>query len=176
MKVINDSSLFDTREIIQAKGDLDSIHGSNLLADYIGDMIVENENYPLEVVVKLKRLNKAITNALDREDIKKHLIKEHGQYSGNSVDILGAKVSNVPVYTEYDFSDCDHPGLEAAKSIVKELTVYIKETEALIKNLSEPLTICVETLPKLYWIENGELVEVKPAVKHQKYGLKFEKI
>lgn len=153
--------------------DLSTAHGHKTLADAIVVALVENDNNCVSTAVKLKRLSKAIDTALSNETVKDHLVR---QVRDQKMETMGAVVSHVPVYTEYNFDECNHSGLEAAKLAIKHLAAYMKTVEELLKTINEPVTISIEKFPMIYWIEDGELITVYPAVKSQKMGVKFEKI
>lgn len=135
------------------------------------------EGDTVEVVAALKKMSKACDAAVKNKDVNSAIEKELQRGAANAFRM---KLEWVPVKTEYDYSNCNHPGLTAALEIKKTLDIYIKEVQESLKRVTSNAImtgkagqeVVVEDIPVLSMQEHGEFVRVHPPAKLVVNGLK----
>lgn len=147
-------------ENIGALSAINLLPSTNQQAQSFSNMIIEQVKSgtvnPLELKAQLKFIEKTLE--LIDKGVKESWMKEAAKY-GKSFEFKGWKIEEMEAGTRYDFSS--DPVHEA---LVKEL----KEREAFLKVLKEPITVVDES--------TGEVVKVSPPTKKSTTTLKFSAI
>lgn len=161
----------------------------------ICDSIMEGRIDPVEAAVILKRMSKTAEEVYKNPQVKQTIENAFDKYfSGTkTVEVFGARVVKCPVYTSYDYSECGHPQLDEINKIIEQLLHEKERIENELKLLiplseykagqtpgfgipSDNKDVIIPKMPKLDWIDDGEVVNVKAPKKVQKIGLKYMKI
>lgn len=169
-----------------------TVFDSKVYIEGIRSKILGGEVNPLAAFTIVKRMAKVGEEILQDKEIKKLALNEAEKHlSGNqkTFQLYSATISKAATYTYYDFKECNHPVLEALKSIEEEVKIRIKQIEDELKLLilsdqaqvslgikEDTKTIKVEKIPFIKWEETEDEVVVKAPQKIQQIGLKFNKI
>lgn len=158
------------------------------------DKILNGEVDAARAGVIIKRMAKISEEILKIKKVKEAIYKETKKYiEGGQKNIFGASISIAATYTTYDFKECGHIVLnelyniqeqikEAIKSIEDELKLMIPTKDTMInvegkfgiKDTSKDIVI--KHIPELIWRENDDVINVKPPVKIQSIGLKYNRV
>lgn len=117
---------------------------------------------PLEVLVLLRALESVSENV--REAIRENLNAEADRYSEKTFEVFGARIEKAELGTKYKYEASGDPEWARRKAGVDAAMTLLKEREAFLRALREPMTIVVE--------ETGEVVNIVPPTKISTSGLK----
>lgn len=122
--------------------------------DYVCNTIESGMDDPLKVLAYSKKMEYVTSRITER--IKEAAKKEFENH-GERANLFGCEMAYAPTFTRYDFTACGDPQWNEASKIVEE-------RESFLKGLKSPQTIVVEG--------TGEVVEVRPPIKKQSFGIK----
>jgi hypothetical protein len=142
-----------------------SITGIGVFSDQLIQSVKEGEVNPLE----LKAMIKALEMILERTDkeTKENQMRAADLFPGDSFEAYGVKFTKADVYTVYDFKHCNDPIWNQRAFILESAKEQLKEREAFLKTLKDPLTFVDETG------DSGEIVTILPPNKKSTPGLKL---
>jgi len=122
---------------------------------------------PITVKIWLKRVEQETDRIKELADVMAY--GEALKYGEKSFERDGFKI-DVCEYlsTKYDYTSCNHPELARIYEADKLLAEKRKPIEKVLQTIREPMTVVDEA--------TGEIVEVFPAVKSGKSGIKLTRI
>lgn len=166
------------------------------VAKSIRDAILEGKVDEAKAGIILKKYAKVAEVLLKDEQVKSAIMAKTETYLNGqkSATFFGATVTKMATYTWYDFSNSNHPVLDALYEIQKEVKAHIESIEEELKLIikkednkiidrnsleipaSPSKNILIESMPKLVWEDDGSTQEVKAPEKRQTIGLKYTKL
>lgn len=124
--------------------------------------VKEGETNPLQ----LRATIKATEMVLERvnKETQAEQLREADKYPGDKFEAFGCTMQKGDTWTAYDYASCGDPVWKNRKEIVDEAISQLKDREAFLKTLKQPMTFVHE--------ESGEIVTIQPPVKKSVAGLK----
>lgn len=137
--------------------------GIDIESDFLIKAVKEGELDPLQGRAVIK----------ERMDIYERFNKETQAeqlraadiYPGNKFTAFGVEFTKGDVYTKYEYEVCNDPIYNQRLAILEAATEQLKQREAFLKNVKEPMTIINE--------ETGEAITIYPPSKKTTPGLKL---
>lgn len=120
-----------------------------------------NEN-PIRVLVQSRAMEKAIKIIID--NVKMFAEREAEKYPGDKFEFYGNEIAKAEVKTEYDYLGSQDPVYERVLYEFEQASKKLKEREAFLKTVKEPMTIVDDM--------TGEVVTIHPPIKKTVSGLK----
>lgn len=136
--------------------------GIEIFSRQIIQSVQNGETDPLELLAFLKTLEKIVEAV--KEGTKDNIKNALDKYSEKSFDAFGVRFEKAEVGTKYDYSVCGDPIYNHRAQIAEEAAAQLKEREAFLKSLKEPINIVDD--------ESGELARVIPPLKKSTEGVK----
>jgi hypothetical protein len=100
------------------------------------DEILANDKDPLQILVKLKFIEKLIADILKDEEIDLHFLKEFELYEKEKIiEVNGAKLSQGEVGVKYFYEESGDPVWNDISGKINELTEKKKEREKFLQNI-----------------------------------------
>lgn len=97
---------------------------------------------PLKIFVRLKYIEKTITDILSDKDIEDHFIREFDLYGKEKVvEVLGAKLNTQEVGVKYDYDGCGDPVWYDLEKQAKEIAEKKKAREKFLQALPQEGTV-----------------------------------
>jgi uncharacterized protein YlbG (UPF0298 family) len=124
--------------------------------------VKEGRENPLEIQLLIKKYEFVLNEI--KENIKVNVNTEVAKYGEKEFEYGGAKCHYTPVKTEYDFSVCNDPNLDAIDSEIERLKELKKVRENYLKSLPQTITVVND--------DTGEMETISPPLKKQTHGLK----
>lgn len=121
-----------------------------------------NEN-PLDVMLQVRAMEKAFEAI--KMAIKDNVNREADKYPGVTFKYRGVELAKGDVKTEYDYAVCGDTVWERLKTASDAAKQNLSDRESFLKSLKEPLTV-IDDL-------TGEVVTIRPPLKHSTPGVKF---
>ncbi len=98
--------------------------------------ILANDRNPLQILVQLKMIEKAIGDVLKDEDIDYHFLKEFLLYEKEKeITVNGALLHKSEVGVKYDYPSCGDPVWNDLLKAEKEISEKRKEREKFLRNI-----------------------------------------
>ena len=100
------------------------------------DEILANDKDPLQILVKLKFIEKLIADILKDEEIELHFLKEFELYEKEKIiEVNRAKLSQSEVGVKYFYEESGDPIWNELTGKINELTIQKKEREKFLQNI-----------------------------------------
>lgn len=151
---------------ISALGILDLFSTSRTGVDIFSDQLIagvkEGEINPLKVRVWSKTME-TIIDRVNKETMENQL-NEAAKYAEAKFSFSGAEITKADVRTEYDYTACNDPEYNRMLTILEAAKEQLKEREAFLKAIKEPLTILDEGTGEYFTIK-GPAVKRTPGLK-----------
>ncbi len=132
----------------------------DIFSDGVIESVKGGEINPLTVLIQLRAMAKASERIL--KEINENIMRESEKYP-NEFDYQGNKITKAEHGTKYEYSNCGDPVYAQRLKIVQEATEQLKEREAFLKAIKEPITLLDEG--------SGEVVTVRAPSKKSTSGL-----
>lgn len=126
------------------------------------DSVKSGEVNPHEVLVLFRALQNVSESVLNA--IKEEINTEADRYSEKNFEVFGAKIEKAELGTKYKYEACGDFVWEERKAMVDNAMYLLKEREAFLRQLKEPMTVVNES--------TGEVVKIMPPPKFSTSGLK----
>ena len=136
----------------------------------IVELAKSNANEDVEIGVKstlsMYLFSKTLIEYLTayNENIHEAAMSEYDEHGEKELNLHGRKITKFEAGTKYDFSNCNHPKLDALTVKEKEVKSESDGVKKFLKSLSEKTTIIDE--------ESGEVIELYPPIKKSKTTIK----
>lgn len=140
-----------------------SRQGIEMFSGQLISAVENGEVNALELKAFLKTME-AIIEKVDKATREQQL-KEAEKYSEKKFGAFGCEVEKAEVGTKYDYLTACDPVYEQRLVIFNSAAEQLKEREAFLKALHNPITIIDE--------DTGQVATVRPPVKRSTSGLKF---
>lgn len=135
----------------------------NRFSNQIIQAVKEGEENPLDILLQIRALEKVFKIVLEK--IKDNYMTASDKYPENEFEFKGNKVQKADVWTDYDYSVCGDPIWEQRKSTQDAAANLVKEREAFLRAIREPIIIVDD--------ESGEQATVRAPLKKTVPGLKI---
>ena len=136
--------------------------GIDLFSDQLIDGVKNGKINPLKVRV----WGKTLETILDRvnKETAENQFNEAAKYAETKFEFSGAEITKADVRTEYDYGACNDPVWRQLVGVLDAAKDQLKEREAFLKAIKEPITLLDEG--------SGEVVTISPPVIKRTAGLK----
>jgi hypothetical protein len=141
----------------------DTKTGVEIFSRQLVSAVQNGEVNPLQLKALFKVMEK-VSETVDAA-IKQNLLSEADKYSETKFHAFGFEIEKAEVGTKYDYTVSGDPVYNHRVSILKEAEAQVKEREAFLKTIKEPITIVDD--------ESGEVATVRAPLKKSTTGLKF---
>ena len=149
-----------------AAGTLNLLANTQTEIDVFSDSVIasvkEGEVSPLKVLIQLRAMERASKRILSM--IQENYMNAADLYVEKQFEFLGNLIEKTELGTKYDYTRCGDPVWEQRKAAADSADGLVKEREAFLKALRQPVTIVIE--------ETGEVVKINPPTKTSTSGLK----
>lgn len=135
----------------------------NRFANNVIQSVKNGEENPLQMLLQVRAMEKAFK--IITEKIKENYMSEADKYPGDKFEFKGNEIQKGDVKTEYDYSNTGDIIWEQRVSAMAAAETLVKEREAFLKALKEPITLVDEG--------SGEVYTVRPPIKKTTQGLKI---
>lgn len=135
----------------------------DVFSDQLIQAVKEGEANPLEVYTFIKAFEKMADRV--QKEIKENLLTEADKYPEKTFELMGNKFEKAEVGTKYDYTVCNDPVYNGRLQIFNKASEQVKEREAFLKALKQPITIVDEG--------TGEIVTISPPLKTSQSGIKL---
>lgn len=129
-----------------------------VFSDGVIEAVQGGEIPALTVLVQLKAMETATERI--RKEIRPNMLNEIDKQP-DTFQYLGNKITKAEHGTNYDYSNCNHPGWNDLTKIINNAIEQRKEIEATLKTLKAPTTLVFE----------DEIVTVNPPIKKSTSGI-----
>lgn len=138
------------------KRDVNRIAGMTVTA------VLDGDENPLEVDVKLRYLEHLIKSIRENLEMKDAVLQEAHKYGEKTFQAFGVEITKTTVGTRYDYSQCGDSTHTDILAKIAELTEHRKEREKLLQGLDGEMAIP----------ETGEIIY--PPAKKSSEGLRVK--
>jgi len=149
-----------------AAGMLNVLANTQTEIDHVSDSVIKSvkdgEVSAIKVLIQLRAMERATGRILT--EIKENYLTESDKYPGNQFDFMGNKVEKAELGTKYNFEHCGDPVWMHYSQAALAANNSLKDREAFLKALKEPITIVDE--------QSGEICTIVPPLKTSTSGLK----
>ncbi len=135
----------------------------DVMSDQLIEAVKNGEASGIELFIFLNAFAKIAERV--KKEIGENVMNEADKYPGTSFEVFGNKVEKAELGTKYDYAICGDPVYVRRKDIADKAAEQLKEREAFLKALKQPITIVDE--------DSGEVVMVSPPVKTSTSGIKI---
>ena len=149
-----------------AAGTLNLLANTQTEIDVFSDSVIrsvkEGEVSAIKVLIQLKAMEKATGRILN--EIKENYLTEAEKHPESRFEYMGNQIEKAELGTKYNYDHCGDPVYRFHLQQVESATISLKNREAFLKALKEPITIVDEM--------TGEVVTIVPPLKSSTSGLK----
>lgn len=124
--------------------------------------VKEGELDPLQLRATIKA-TEMVLERVNKETQAEQLTAAE-KYPGEKFEAFGCTMQKGDVYTSYDYASSGDPVYAKLQEIAKQAQAQLKEREAFLKTLKQPLTVVDEG--------TGEVARLTPPLKKSVAGLK----
>ncbi len=135
----------------------------DVMSDGIIESVKNGEASGLEVLTFFKAFEKVAERV--KKEIHDNVMKEADLHPGTKFEVMGNQFEKAELGTKYDYAICGDPVYARRKDIADIAAGQLKEREAFLKALKEPITIVDE--------DSGEVITVRPPAKTSTSGIKI---
>lgn len=125
--------------------------------------VKDGEMNPLQLRATLKATEMVIARV--NKETQWEQLTEADKYPERTFEAFGCKIEKAELGTSYDYESCGDPVYAHRLKIQEEATKQVKEREAWLKAVKEPMNFIVE--------DTGEVVKITPPIKKSTSGLKI---
>ena len=136
--------------------------GIDVFSDQLINEVQAGTLNPLELRAMVKSLELIIDRV--NKATQANQLRAADLFPGDSFEAYGVKFLKGDVYTSYNFEGCNDPVWASWAAILEGAKEQVKEREAFLKALKEPLTVVDD--------ETGEVSTIRPPNKKSIAGLK----
>ena len=124
--------------------------------------VLDGEENPLEVDIRLRYLGEMVEQIRGNEELKEAVLDEANKYPEKTFTEYGAEITKCAVGTRYDYSECKYGDYIDILEKIKKLNAEKAECEKLLKGLTDDMVI----------EETGEVIH--PPSKTSKEGMRVK--
>lgn len=129
----------------------------------VKDEALSGEYNPLEVLVQLRAVQKALEILNQDDELDQAAQREFDKFGQKTVDFNGVKITSQETGVKYDFKQCNDVVWNDYKVNEESYSIQRKARETFLKSLTAPTTIVDE--------ETGDTMKVNPPSKTSKTKL-----